>query len=288
MGNGPRDWSPPGYWDGASSGRSGAPVGPRMTATPPVPRLRRSFLGILSLIVGVAALSLTIAPIWTHVTGRLVWTTIGLTAIYFGCVHLWRRRRGVAYGRVTASIGIATGSAATALLVWGVLWAQVPGVPAPPQVALAGQLGPTAEVGPELSMPVQTPTHAASKSPVPTDDHSYKLRAGRVVPPAPNATEVDPAYQLQANLVAAAYEICIGLRSYQERYGHHPDSLSVASDGRVTTTEATFSAVLQAYMRISYVPDAPDGTALLTVADVESGLAMSCVKSGDEGWITNS
>ena len=67
-----------------------------------------------------------------------------------------------------------------------------------------------------------------------------------------------------------------------------PTSLTVGGDGRISAPDAVFSAVLPAYMRLSYVPEAPDGTAYLTVADIESGMAMSCVRSGDEGWITNS
>ncbi len=76
--------------------------------------------------------------------------------------------------------------------------------------------------------------------------------------------------------------------SYREQTGTLPDSLAVEDDGRVSTAGGTFGAVVPAYMRISYVPNAPDATAYLTVADTESGMAMSCVRTGGEGWITNS
>jgi hypothetical protein len=107
------------------------------------------------------------------------------------------------------------------------------------------------------------------------------------VPPAPNARAVEPAYQLQANLVAVAYEICVGIGQYREQYGALPASLTVGDDGGISTTGVTFSAVLPAYIRMSFAPDAPDESAFLTVADAESGMAMSCVRSGNEVWVAN-
>ncbi|KHK98778.1 hypothetical protein LK09_07710 [Microbacterium mangrovi] len=108
-----------------------------------------------------------------------------------------------------------------------------------------------------------------------------------MVPSVPDATTVDPAYQLQANLVVTAYKICTGLNGYRTKLGALPESLTVSDDGRISGPGGTLSVVLPAYMRISYVPNAPDGTAYVTVADSESGMAMSCVKSGEQGWIAN-
>lgn len=288
MGTGPRDWNPPGYWDDNPERRSSSsvPAGTRVIA--PV-RRRRSAMAVLSLLFGCAAVVLTLAPIWSDQSVRLVWTTVGLTAIFLGAIHLRRRRRGLARGRVLAWIGIGAGSAASVLLVWGVLWAELPGILAPPQVALAGALA-----TPAWAAPPTGPAPSASTAPTNpevqagADDRTYEPRAGRVVPPTPNAQEVEPTYQLQTNLVATAYEICVGLAAHRQQHGNLPDSLAIEDDGRVSTAGGTFSAIVPAYMRISYVPNAPDGTAYLTVADTESGMAMSCVSSGGEGWITNS
>lgn len=289
MGEGPRDWSPPGYWEDRSAPSSPSTAKTTTGVFAPPRRRRGATTAILSLLFGGAAIVLTLLPVWSNQSVRLVWTTVGLTAIFFGVVHLSRWRRGLARGRVLAWMGIAAGSAASALLVWGVLWTEVPGLPAPPQVAFAGAFG-----SPGLTAPQIPPTPSASSVPMSAigpdavDDHTYEPRPGRVVPPAPNAVEVDPVYQLQTNLVATAYEICVGLNAYRDQYGAFPDSLTVEDDGRVSATDATLSAVVPAYVRISYVPNAPDGTAYLTVADTESGMAMSCVQSGEEGWITNS
>ena len=283
MGDGPRDWSPPGYWDD----------GPRMktpyragagTALATAPRRRFSASAVLSALFGVTAVVLTLAPLWSDGSSHRLWTTAGLTAVYLGAAHLSKRRRGLVRGRGLASFGIVTGAVGTALLVWGVLWSELPGVPAPPQVALAssGQAAPPRTPAGQ-GLPDLAPPEAQS-----AEERTYEPRTGREVPPAPNAQTVDPPYQLQANLVAIAYEICVGLDGYRGRHGTLPDSLTLQDDGRVTSPDAASIAIVPAYARISYVPNAPDGTSYLTVADTESGMAMSCVRSGGEGWITNS
>lgn len=293
MGEGPRDWSPPGYWDGGSSGRSSSTSSSPswVNAPSPVrPRLRGPGGGILALLFGAGALVATLAPIWSYSPWRLVWTSLGLTAVFFGIRQLSLWRRGLARGRVPAWLGIGLGGAATALLVWGVLWVEVPNLPAPPQVAFAaawpGGLAqpalPSAPLAPQATGQAAQPTAPATTAP-----HSYTLRSGRAVPPTANAREVEPAYQLQANLVATAYEICRDLGSYRQQYGALPPSLNVGGDGRISTDAVAFSAVLPAYMRLSYVPSAPDESSFLAVADTESGMAMSCVRSGNEVWIAD-
>ncbi|MFH8249498.1 hypothetical protein ACH3VR_03920 [Microbacterium sp. B2969] len=161
-------------------------------------------------------------------------------------------------------------------------WAADTNLVAPPQVVITQAFA--AQI-PTVPQPV-TPSPAVQQ--VQAEDHSYELRAGRAVPAASNARQVEPQYQLQANLVALAYEICIGIDEYRSKYGGLPTSLSVADDGRLTTDDVTFSAVVPAYVRLSYTPDAPLDSAFVTVADAESGLAMSCVRSADEMWIANS
>ena len=180
-----------------------------------------------------------------------------------------------------ASLGIAFGAAATLLSIWGMLSYSYPTLPTPPHIALGQPPAP-----PQFTAPSADPTLDAVPAPAAEDDHSYEMRAGRVVPPAPNAQEVEPAYQLQANLVAAAYEICVGISQYREQYGAVPDSLTVGDDGAISTAGVTFPAVLPAYMRMSFTPG-PDESAFLSVADAESGMAVSCVRSENGFWIAN-
>jgi len=250
---------------------------------------RFSAAAILSALFGGTSLALTLAPVWSDQSSRLLWTTAGLMAVLLGAVHLSRRRQGLARGRALASVGILAGTVSTVLLVWGVLWSELPGVPAPPQVAFAGTFAaPGRAAPPVLPAPPAVPDLVPVEVQPAPDDRTYELRAGRAVPPMPNTDAVDPVYQLQANLVAIAYEICVGLDAYRAERGILPDALTLQDDGRVATPDATLAAVVPAYARISYVPNAPDGTGYLTVADTESGMAMSCVRSGEEGWITNS
>lgn len=248
----------------------------------------------LAVLFGLGALVAVLAPLWSDSPWRLVWTSLGLTAVFFGVRQLSLRRRGLARGRGLSWLGIGLGSTASLLLVWAVLWTEVPAVPAPPQIAfahlwsgrtLAGPAGPAASPAPvDPGVPAQpsAPAGAAGAA-----DHSYTLRSGRIVPPAPNASTVEPAYQLQANLVTSAYQICQGLSTYRQQYGALPESLQVGGDGRISTDTVTFSIVLPAYMRLSYSRTAPDGTAYVTVADTESGMAMSCVRGDGEVWIAN-
>ncbi|MEU1972849.1 hypothetical protein ABZ477_14430 [Microbacterium sp. NPDC019599] len=180
-----------------------------------------------------------------------------------------------------ATLGIIFGALATVLSVWGMAWAADQTLPAPPQAVITQAFSPQASASPAVAP--SPPMQEAAP-----EDHSYALRAGRDVPAASNARQVEPQYQLQANLVAVAYEICVGLDEYRSQYGQLPTSLSVADDGRLTTEGVTFSAVLPAYMRLSYAPDAPLDSAFVTIADAESGMAMSCVRSAEEMWIANS
>jgi len=286
MGEGPRDWSPPGYWDDRPAARWPRADQPCSQTTRMRPG-RRSWAAGLSILFGLGALVVTFAPGWTNQPIRLVWTTAGLTAIYFGVVHLRRGRHGGAGGRILASLGIGSGALATALLVWGVVWAEIPGFATPPQVALANALHP-ADIPPAAAAPPPAPGASSAPQPSNGNPHSYELRAGRAVAPLANAKQVEPAYQLQTNLVATAYEICSGLASYHAQYGALPPTLSVQADGTVASTTVSLSAVLPAYMRFSYAPAAPEGTAFLTVADIASGMAMSCIHSDSEMWIGNS
>ncbi|WP_344069962.1 hypothetical protein [Microbacterium sediminicola] len=183
-------------------------------------------------------------------------------------------------------LGIVTGATATVLLAWAVLSSNVSGVPSPPQLTYTGAFAPD---GSAAMSDALTPVVPTVVDEVPAEnDHSYELRAGRVVPAVPNAKQVEPQYQLQTNLGATAYEICVGLNAYRAANGAFPETLSVVSDGHVVASDTQLTAVLPAYMRLSYVSSAPEGTAFLTVADAESGMAMSCIQSGSGGWITNS
>lgn len=296
MGNGPRDWSPPGYWDDRPASRvctedRYAPAGSSSRHG-----RRRGAWGILALLFGCAALALVFLPLWTSETPHLVWTTVGLSGVFFGVTHLIAHRRGLADGRVSASVGVGAGAIASALVVWGVAWAELPDVPDPPQIALAGLFAPSsagtaaAPIPGQSDQTVAVEPAAAEPEPIPVDtaQRGYELRVGRAVPPTANAEAVMPQHQLQANLVATAYEVCAALKSYRAQRSGLPASLTVGDDGRIGAESVTFSAVLAAYMRLSYAPSAPDGAAFLTIADIESGMAMSCVHSGDEGWITNS
>lgn len=305
MGNGPRDWSPPGYWDdkpNAGAHRSDRWNAPTVSSASSRRRGRRAW-SVLSALLGLAALVLVLVPLFSRdANPRLIWATVGLSAIFLGITHLVARRRYLADGRALASIGIGTGAVATALMAWGVLWVELRSMPAPPQVAFSGVLAPAeidtvalppAQPAQQAGVdpaPVVTPnTTAPSAAPKPVaDDRGYELRAGRAMPPVPNAKPVTAEYQLQANLVVTAYEICVALDSYRTQRGANPPSLTVGGDGRISAADVVFGTVLPAYMRLSYAPASPDGAAYVTVADIESGMAMSCVRSGDEGWITNS
>ena len=278
MGDGPRDWSPRGYWDDTSSGRGTHPSWGSSTTV--AVRSRRSWLSLLSLLFGSAAFFTMLFAPGTMSRAGFVWTTAGLTAVYFGIHHFSRHRRGLARGVLMASLGITFGAAATLLSIWGMLSYSYPTLPTPPHIALG-------QPPPPPASPSSDPTLDAVPTPAAEDDHSYEMRAGRVVPPAPNAHEVEPAYQLQANLVAAAYEICVGISQYREQYGAVPDSLTVGDDGAISIAGVTFSAVLPAYMRMSFTPGAPDESAFLTLADAQSGMAVSCVRSSNGFWIAN-
>jgi hypothetical protein len=159
MGDGPRDWSPRGYWDDHSSGSGTRPSW--ATASAIAVRPRRSAMGLLALLVGSTALLVMLLASATVSRTGFVWTTAGLTAIYFGVHHFSRRRRGLASGALMASLGIAFGAAATLLSIWGMLAFSYPALPTPPHIAFAQLPAPMAATAPSVG-----PTGEAGAAPV--------------------------------------------------------------------------------------------------------------------------
>jgi hypothetical protein len=140
MGEGPRDWSPPGYWD--ESSHSSARLAASTTITRPRARSTSQLKGLLAVLFGLASCWLPLS-LPAEQSGSRGWvvTTIGITAV--GCAITVARAR-MAQNQsagIPAVVGGALGVAGTILCLWSVLAFYSPGTvpPAPQLSALTGQ-----------------------------------------------------------------------------------------------------------------------------------------------------
>lgn len=111
---GPRDWSPA---QPVSSARSvslltASPI----TYAPPTAGDRRRYASV-ALLMGIVALILALAP---HIFGLNGWivSSVGLTAVAFGGVAMHHAPWLGSVGRITATLGMTTGLAASTLMLY--------------------------------------------------------------------------------------------------------------------------------------------------------------------------
>jgi hypothetical protein len=265
MGEGPRDWSPPGYWDESprSSARSAA-----STTTRPTARSTSRLKGLLAVLFGLASCWLPLS-LPAGQSGSRGWavTTIGITAVGWAIAVARARKAHNQSGSVLAVVGGALGVAGTILCLWSVLAFYSPGTvpPAPQLSALTGQ----SLTGTSPPQPGVIPS-TALPSP-----------SGRIVAPIAGADVTAPAQQLQANLRHVAFMLCAGISASKQfaqqnprRFTGVPSSLTVGPD-RVVTGGGTTYSTLPIGMTLEYTAT-PAGTYSLTVRDTQSGMGVGC------------
>lgn len=266
MADGPRDWSPPGYWDVTQP--SAASKSPVTRVAQPHKRVRSGLYALLSVALGLIAcwLPLSLAAADSGYRGWAV-TTIGLTAVGFAIAAARARAaRGKSAG-VVSVLGGSLGVVGTVLCLWCVAafyFSSIPPIP-----TLASITGQSALLAPSVTGPIAaTPTAPGTSS-------------ARIVAPIAGADVVAPALQLHANVRHVALGLCVGVSStvqVREQYGDAfdglPLSLTVGPDGTVSAGKTTFSK-LPADMRLEYSAT-PEGVFRLTVRDAQSGLGVGC------------
>jgi hypothetical protein len=263
MADGPRDWNPPGYWDGqptagAGPARAARPVTRGRATSPHVMALLAILLGL-----GGALFPLEAASSSGSVHG-FAWSTFGVSAVFFAYRAGKARYPGGRSSPILAFIGGLLGVAGVVLSLWSVLAFYNPtAVPPLPHLGAS-----TAAAAPAL--PIAPPTAATLSAT--TTALSLAPEIGRIVPALPGADLTTPATQLHANLVNVA--LMLGsAAAFSPTGGPVPAELTVQPDGLVATTDATFS-VLPAYMRMSYAPSADLTSFVLTITDIQSGMSV--------------
>jgi hypothetical protein len=264
MGEGPRDWSPPGYWDdpqhpSASVAGSTKTAGPRERSDS---RLK----GLLAVLFGLASCFLPLG-LPAEGSGYRGWvaTSIGITAVGWAIwVARARRARNQSAGILAVTGGV-LGVAGSILCLWSILAFYSPSTfpPAPRLLALTGQDQTVTSPGPGVIGPA-----------VPS-------ASGRVVAPIQGADVTAPTQQLRANLRHVAILLCGGLsaskqiaRQYPGTLGGVPSSLTVGPDRVITGGNATYST-LPIDMTLEYTAT-PEGSYSLTVRDALSGIGVGC------------
>ena len=250
MSDGPRDWSPPGYWDESRAtpvtvARSRARS--RRTDSPRTVALVSVMLGLFSV-----AWPLLLASPQPASSGWAM-TTSGLAAIF-----LATRSRRAGSAPALPAIGATLGVVGTVLCIWSMVAFYNAGVvPAPPSLRAfyTGQTAP------------------AAVQPLPAAPAAVAAPASRVVPPFETADVTAPTQQLRANLRHVIFSLAPVL-VYERDEGALPSSLSVDPDGLVRSPGATYSKIAP-YMALTYGIVAGPAGFTLTVTDTVSGIAES-------------
>ena len=244
MSDGPRDWSPPGYWDESQTAspapaRSNARA--RRTDSPRTVALASVMLGLFAV-----AWPLLLASPQPGIAGWAI-TTAGLTAVFLAI-----RSKHAGSGPALPMIGATLGVVGTVLCVWSMLaFYNASVVPAAPSLRTfyTGQAAP------------------AAVQPLPA------APASRVVPPFETADVTAPTQQLRANLRHVIFSLAPVLM-YERDQGALPSSLSVNPDGLIRSPGATYSRIAP-YMALTYGIVAGPAGFTLTVTDTVSGMAES-------------
>jgi hypothetical protein len=244
MGEGPRDWSPAGYWNEPPEQSHS----PNTTIDKSGPQPARLW-GLTAVFLGLVAcwLPLSVADAGAGFRGFTM-TTAGVTAVFLA------QRAGRAGHRVLATLGVLLGLFGTILCGWSVAAFYIhAGVPAVPSISSL-----TAQGQPML----------------PTVPAGAAARAPRVVAPIPGANiAAEPTGQLRENLRHVVFALGVGLSASQQ-YGTLPTELLFHADGTVYYGSTTLSKV-PAYMVVNYELSADKQDFVLRVSDAESGMAVS-------------
>jgi hypothetical protein len=254
MGEGPRDWNPPGYWD-----ESDRPVlrPTRSTSRVQTSAKKSDLVGLLSVGLGLLAF-LTSLVHWSNAYGAtgFLFSTAGVSAIMLGIRAASLRRIGRAASRVFPVLGIVLGSLASVIFCWNLAAFYFPDtVIAAPGVYSVGS---------------QVQTQTAALSDVPKN-------LGRIVAPVAGADITSPGLQLEANERHVAIGLCSPLELMASQHTL-PDILFVGTNGIVYSTTTTFSS-LPDYMSLNYAKTSGADTFTLSVADRQSGLSVTCDSS---------
>ena len=111
---GPRDWSPaePVPSARAVSVLSATPI----TYVMPTARDRRRY-AFVALLLGAVALAVAVAPIVLNLNGWVV-SSVGLSAVLFGGVAMHKAPWLGSFGRISATLGMTMGLAASTLMLY--------------------------------------------------------------------------------------------------------------------------------------------------------------------------
>ncbi len=237
--NGPRDWSPAGFWDD----RAGENRRSAITAT----RVRpRPLNGLVSVMFGLMSVVMPFAAVSRPGYSGWVITSLGVSAVFLAIRY--RRAGG---GLFLSTVGGTLGVVGTILCLWSLAAFYLPGtVPAMPTVRPAAAS--------TMALPMATSAAGPGQPSV-----------ARIVPPFEGANIV-PGNQLHANLVHVAFAFGSVLQ-YDRSQGALPSALTVEPDGTVTSPGVTYSRIAP-YMAIEYA--LTPGSYIFTVRDTVSGMAV--------------
>ena len=252
MSDGPRDWSPPGYWDDshtASAARARVRGRSHRTDSPRTVALVSVMFGLFSV-----AWPLCLASPHPGLAGWAM-TTSGLTAVVFAF-----RSKHAGGGSALPMIGATLGVIGTVLCVWSMLAFYDAGVvPAAPSLRTFY----TSQSSPVAGQALPLAPAAAAVAPA----------ASRVVPPFETADVTAPTQQLRANLRHVIFSLAPALM-YERDHGELPSSLSVDPNGLIRSPGATYSTIAP-YMALTYGIVAGPAGFTLTVTDTVSTMAES-------------
>lgn len=240
MGDGPRDWNPPGYWDSPGTATSWRSVtrGPTATAH------RRGRWGALgAIMLGAFACWWPLSqPAPASGFHGYAFTTVGITAL-FVAIRAYQRSTADRSSRVLPVIGIVLGVLGTVFCLWSVAAFHFPQtVPALPA------FGPA----------------TVSQQPL------NEAEAARVVAPIPGAVITAPANQLRANLRQVTEALSSEL-SYVPGAKWVPASVTIQPDGLVTSANGTY--LLPSYLRMTFIPAGDRVNFRLVITDSPSGMS---------------
>lgn len=254
MGDGPRDWNPPGYWDSTRS------VSPKQSNWRQVraPKSRRTAIVLASI-----AILLGLFACWWPLSlpsanggyRGFAFTTLGLTAAALAYRALQFRGWTPRISKALPFTGFSLGLIGTVLCIW----------------SLASFYAP--QVVPALPSFNPSATGQSLTSPYPPIALAPGAASSRVVAPIDGADIAAPAQQLHANLKHVAISLASGF-SYIPGVAWVPDEVAVQPDGLVVSANATYSR-LPSYMQMRFTPAGDRQNFTLVISDTLSPMSVS-------------
>lgn len=272
MGNGPRDWNPPGYWDAPGVNRV---TPPRTGYVATTPRARSSnLIGLLAVALGLFATLLPLAhPDVSSGYRGFAFTTAGITAISLAFRATQLRRAGRATSRLLPAIGGTLGVAGTVLSIWSLAFFYAPNT-VPPLPNLASLTALTQPIiTPPGVLPQVLPTAAAPQI-VPS-----------TLPTIPPATAARSPEQTRSAMQVAAGTISFVLKNLRTPGQPWPSSLLLNADNMVSTPDGHLLFRIPAGTTAGYARSISGQNYRLTITDTATGAGVTFDSA--TGFVTN-